>query len=252
MKSKLYSLLLMFGVIALVMTGCKKEDPDPISIPAATPKPSLAKKEQVVTVPTKLQTSSDSNAQTAVGYLNMMNSMTSYSSNFTIPSNAVRSTNKNSSETWTWSYGYGQYTYDFVYTFTTTSTQYIWDIKLGINGATPVQYMHAEENLNGTVGNMSIYYSAFNNYAGYDLSGYYWYYSWNVDANGYGTIYMEAHDGTNDVIKYAATINPDGSGEVSYYINNIIRYKLTWTASGTGSWYFYDETGLQTSTGTWQ
>ncbi|OFX43705.1 MAG: hypothetical protein A2046_03580 [Bacteroidetes bacterium GWA2_30_7] len=253
MKSKLFTFLLIFGVITLGMVGCKKdkEEPEPEPQPVTTTKPSIASKTQIVTVPTKLQSSTDSNAATAVGYLNTMNSLTTYTSIFTPPANATHSTNKNSTDTWNWTYDDGQgHTFAFVYTYSVTSTQHIWDIKLGINGATPVDYAHAEETLDGTVGNMSFYYSALSNYAGTDLSNYYWYYTWNVDANGYGNITMEAHNGTTDVLKYTATVNSDGSGEVNYYINSVLKYRLTWTAAGTGTWYVYDENGTET-TGTW-
>lgn len=256
-KIFLVCFVLILGVIAGTMSGCKKDKKDETQAPEYK-KPTLATNGQVVTIPAKLQSSTNSNAQTALGYLMTVNAMSSYVSYFTPPANAVHTNSKSTmADTYTWSYTQmGQdginYTFTYTYTFTQTSDKYFWDIKLGINGSVPSNFIIAEEKIDGTYGKMSIYYGAFSGIAGTDISTYYYTYEWTKASNGTLTVDMEWHNGTSSLMKYRVIVNTDGSGEVIYYnLNGTMAFKLTWTANGTGNYYWYDENGVVTTSGTW-
>ncbi len=46
--------------------------------------------------------------------------------------------------------------------------------------------------------------------------------------------------------------NPDGSGSLEIYDDGLhMNYKSVWIANGSGTWYTYDSSGVQTETGTW-
>jgi hypothetical protein len=79
---------------------------------------------------------------------------------------------------------------------------------------------------------------------------------YTTDANNVltGTYSSYLVDGTLDH-KWVVVNNADASGRVEEYGNangTKLSYKAVWAANGSGTWYIYNSSGVQTSTGTWQ
>jgi hypothetical protein len=241
---------LFLALATLVFAGCQKEDftnyPGELTSKKLPKTPSITKSTPVE-VPQSLLISSNSYAQQAVGYINMANSMSAFSSFLTPPEDAQMSKSATgvNSETYTWSYS--GLTVTWIYN--ETATHYTWDIYMDgtyYTGGdfTNELYFHAEEAIDGKSGSMA-YYDIF---TGAGTMTWDWYYDSN-DVFHYNYVFSE--------FKLEIVVNPDGSGYVNYFIdtdsNSILEltYNYSWNADGTGSWIYYNADGTVSAEGTW-
>lgn len=221
-------------LVLLTVTSCKKSSD---STPAPTYKaPSMATNYQIVQVPTKLASSTDTHAQMAAMYMSMSNAFAGYSSLFNVPSNAVQSQTKASGLVYTWSYG--GVTIKLTYTDDATNRHWIWYYN-------DVKYMECQESLAGNGGSFTIY-DIENGSSAVIV------YNWTKDATTINQT-MKFIDGADSFFfKVSASLDGksgtfdayDGPSASSLHIVNV-----TWLANGTGTWWI--SYNGQTYSGSW-
>ena len=221
-------------VLLTLSIGCKKDDSStngPVAAGATIP-----------TVTFKGPAASEAHAQTANSYAQSMNGLMSSSSAF---SGMPATTNGNVS---TWSYNAGTYTWTFTGTKQSDGS-YTWTWT--VNGTVGSQtynnwtYWSGTTSADGKSGSWSFYENG-STRAVEDLN-------YSTAANGTMTGTWNIYN-TNGALagKFIIINNTDNSGEFTMYADGTHLYeKVTWTATGTGSWWMYNAAGTTaTSTGT--
>lgn len=156
-------------------------------------------------------------------------------------------TPKLSGSTWTWSIATSAYTMTF--TASQNDTTYQW--KSVVNGTYQgIKYdnwtaFEGSETTSGADGNWTL----FNQNATTPLSNV----AWSTDGSGNWTGTIIAYDSTGaQAEKYVFTNNKDKSGEFEQYTTGTTPIlKVTWTGSGSGAWWKYDDKGNVIASGTW-
>ena len=69
--------------------------------------------------------------------------------------------------------------------------------------------------------------------------------SWTYASGIYNITYLLT-DGSNS-LRITAVINVDGSGQVEYYINDVLSIRIVWYTDGSGAWWTYNPD----TNGTW-
>ena len=243
---------LLNGLAILALFSCSNDDDVKPTDSLENARLSFADKTEIVEVPTELKNSSNIYAQQAAGYIQEINSMGTYTSNFLPPSGAVKTSSPVTASNgrvartnkeylvYTWEdSGYG-----ITYQVSESGDNYVFEIfyKLGATGDY-LKFVHAEESKSGKSGSMKIY----NIFAEGEESKIFVNYAWNTDADG--TISFVA-DFVDTAFKYEVKVRTDGSGEVKYLTDGKLVYHMVWTVSGDGTWKLYEE-GSVVSEGSW-
>lgn len=76
-------------------------------------------------------------------------------------------------------------------------------------------------------------------------------YNWSTNSAGVLSGTMLGYDNAIVTEKLEITNNPDNSGSLLSYKNGQLDFKSTWTATGTGQWWSY-ENGVVKTQGNWQ
>ncbi|RPI06275.1 MAG: hypothetical protein EHM64_03460 [Ignavibacteriae bacterium] len=226
---------LLLIVLLTLCIGCKKDESPTNSQPAAAAIPT-------VTFHGPNTTSTDINAQYAIGYATTINSMMGVSQMF---AGAPAQQNGNTS-TWTFSQGGvtatftgvrqsdGSYTWTYTYSGTEGGVTY-----------TNFKLWEGTTSADGKNGTWTIYQLG---HTGMALQLVYTTNSNNVLT---GTWSVYASNGALEE-KWIIVNNPDNSGSIEIYTNGtILVSKSVWAANGSGTWYTYTS-GTQSGTGTWQ
>jgi hypothetical protein len=137
---------------------------------------------------------------------------------------------------WTWTAG----EVTVWMTFVESATKYTWTYDIDYQGTGRVTYIYAEEEKDGSAGMLKLF-GAYSSTATAE-------YSWTVASDGTVDFIYLAGDAEN-MLKITVKANPDGSGVVDYYVNNVMFYHLIWNTDGSGSWVYYY--GDQSMSGTW-
>jgi hypothetical protein len=200
--------------------------------------PSIAGSNTLVTVPQAMVNSSDVNAQICVGYINMCNTISNYSSIWTVPANAEKSLDvsdlkSESPVLYTWSNG----TYTVYWVFKQLSDKNIWELYYSTSTIAKFKVYSAEEMIDGSSGKFIVYDDEL---FGVEVCSWTW-----TKTSTKSTFNYKSEDDTIDV-----NGNTDGSGDIKYYTSGKLGYSATWTSTGTGNWVSYDDDGGQES-GTW-
>lgn len=76
-------------------------------------------------------------------------------------------------------------------------------------------------------------------------------FTWSTNSGGIlsGTFLSYENGATSG--KFEVVNNPDNSGSLKVYSNNILSFYSTWKADGTGTWHSY-ENGVEKTNGNWQ
>ena len=72
--------------------------------------------------------------------------------------------------------------------------------------------------------------------------------SWNTDPSDVFSVLMS---NILDDIDISGSVNPDGSGTLSYSDGGTTRFTSSWTAAGTGTWATFDFNGDPQDSGSW-
>lgn len=221
--------------IALMISGCSKEDGSPTE-PQLEP-PVIPS----VTFKGPTTSSTDVNAQTVKSYVASINSLATM---FT-PYLYIQSVQ--SGNTWTWNYVEGTFTAKFTATRQNDGS-FLWIFTL--NGKDPEDAttynnwkgLEGTTSADGKSGSWKFYETNTTTQIGE--------FSWSTTNNVLtGTQKVYTNGAVTDQI--VLVNNPDNTGEMKIYTGTVLTYKATWTATGSGQWWTYDPNGSQTGTGSW-
>jgi hypothetical protein len=238
--------LLAVVLILGLVSGCSKDkstEPNE-SAPQFVPK--------TVTVPQAMQQSSDQMAQMSMSYISMANAMSNFASYFTPPPLAKSNGGLDATG---WEKKWQEDGMTVTLTASENDTGFQWIVKLDgtslSEGTTfnDFTFLQIEQNENGTAGQF-ILFDFVNNTSEMAI---HWVWT-NYPGNPLYFVCTFYDDGVPDT-KLEITSNPDKSGELKFYeyINNVfvLDFHTSWTATGSGAWWSYDNLGNITDQGTW-
>lgn len=249
MKAK-YLFRIMTGTVILAMlaTGCKKDDPAP-----AFEEFSFDAEEVLAKLPDGLKNSTDEYAQQCVGFIESAVDMSSFFDNMTPPDDARQTDKKGSSGTWSWTWSYMGESYTFYWTYDEDNTKRYWTMEIQFGDGPRYDYIEAWEMKDGSQGWLSFNFNWVYIYDdSEDYEDLYWTYTWRTDGDGtyyFDWYYDSSESGYQYLMHYDIVINPDGSGSIDYYSADVLFYHMEWDAAGNGSWAYY--LGDYTMTGAW-
>jgi len=246
---KLSKLLFVFLMAAVACS--KKEEPAPAlqntKVTTTT-----------VQAPAALTTAAktDTYAQEAAAYIDLANTMSSYTSLLAVPaSGATKSSTvitasngrvaavASTTETYTWSdpkYG------SVAFQITDAGTSYKWEYFYKASGAKDwLKFLNAEEMKDGSSGDLEIL-----DYTGNDPKAILLKFNWNKVGDQF--TFQLTDPSFYFLLKYNTTTK---AGTIDYYdgagVNAVIAYKYSWTGEGHGTWQSFDSSGTLDGSGTW-
>lgn len=243
----------IFGA-SLIFSACSNEDegavdPQTESLEEVTLSFS-AESESAIEVPASMSSSNNQYAQMAVGYVNMVNQIGVYTSFFTPPSNAEKSSQPISTSNartsasqkeylvYKWSYE----GYSVAYQLSDDGDNYVWEIFWKEGDGEYKNYIYAEESKTKKKGSMKIYDI-------FQGSGDVLYlYAWEKFDSGAFTLTSAF---PSDGFSYTVNVNADASGSVEYIVDDEKMYAMTWTSQGSGTWTSYSN-GKVAQEGSWE
>ncbi len=231
MKNKL-SIFLFVVLFGLFLASCAEDKP---TEPEKTTPVELNIK--TVDVPSAMKQISDPKAAATLGYVSLTNSFNLYQTFFHIPQTATGADGK-----FTWTNGGLSLTM-----FQTNSGgNNTWKMVVsGTDGTVTYNNwvaMEASQSADETNGWMKIYKENSTEVASE--------WTWTSDSNGKYTFTLISYD-ENEINKIQITSNPDLSGELRFFTNNVLVSKTTWDKDGNGQWWEYDAQGNLTDSGSW-
>ena len=222
------------------VTACSNDDPSPLSKKTVT----LGAKGDIAIVPSALSSSSDSYAQEAAGYVEMVNDMTEYSSFLKAPASAKKTSaitpvnGRVSSETVT--YKWSDSNAEIAYQVTDHGDSYEFELLFKFNGTNDwLRYLWAEEMKDKSQGSMTVYdiYGFIGDDPGAELMKYEW------TKSGDNVTFKL----TNTLSDFYLILNVNTktkAGSIDYYWEGVRFMNYTWANDGHGSWAMYDEDGV--------
>ncbi len=237
MKNTTIRLALLFALIlGFTVAGCKK---DSTTTGPSTQKPTAP----VITVTGPKTQSSDTHALQAQSYAGMVNGFAGFAQPY------AQMPGTQNGNVWTYTYTVGTFTVTMTATVATNGDA-AW--KLVYNGTEPGDTtvfhnwvaMEGTTTADGKSGNWKIYY--LNSTVLEAL------FTFSTNAAGAVTSELAVYD-EHSVLqaKYKFINNKDGSGELDLYTGTTLIQKITWTSTGSGSWWTYDNNGNQTGHDVW-
>jgi hypothetical protein len=247
---KMLKCLSLVAIFLFALSCSKTEDPQPLQKAALSFANSTP-----ITPPSAMASSNDPNAQNATAWVGIANAMSGWTALFNAPAGSVSSstpiiaTNIGSRSAatqqtylvYTWSDpSYGSISYQISevgdkYTFEMFFKQ--------VGSVTWLRLIYAEEKKDRSQGFMNIYDTSKTTKAAVLIN-----YSWT--RNGDSLQFQISN--VEDNFKIVLNVNTQTkAGDVSYYNDNKIQYKIIWDALGNGSWTAYNSDGT-TETGTWK
>ena len=202
---------------------------------------------KTIDLPDGLKESTDYNAQVAVTYVSLANSMVAYSSWWNPPANAgslakVVETAENE-----WTYNWTVNNLEVQLIIKEVSDQIEWQtIYNGTDGYLTYNnfvFIDGEGDKQGDNGAISI------NDPQTQMPVSVW--NWATDNSDYYTIDWSSYSEGHNEGRIKVGSNPDKSGIVEYYTEQVVIWKAQWTSAGSGSWWSFNTQGEQQETGTW-
>ncbi len=222
--------LLLFLLAGMFLASCSKKSP---TEPANSEPTQLEIKK--IEVPSGMKSSADPKAIQTVSLLNFVDT---YKGLFQIPQTAVGDNGK-----FTWTRG----NLSATMFQGNTDGKISWKLVLNgtENGKTYNNWvaLQAGQSTDQKSGWMKIYKENSTEVASK--------WTWTTDANGKYTFTMVSNN-TSVINKIEIISNPDHSGELDQYTNNILTAKTIWDKDGNGQWWEYDEQGNITNSGSWK
>ncbi len=218
MKTK--NILWIATVLALLFSGCSKEDNTEPEVKA----PSVGKETTLVKVPEGLKSSSDPMAQYVLSFFNGLNRISSYAHNILPPGSATTfDAGINGAIAYKWSDE--EATYWLVYH--EEDGECIWNVDADFGeGKNP--YIHVEESCDQKEGDLVV------NLQEGGIFRANWSYD---DKNTLSFTIQTTQDNTN--FEMTGEIYADGSGHAETKMGDTLVLSVTWKADGSGSYTLY-------------
>lgn len=232
-----YLLAVVFFVFSGLLFSCSdKDDTEPESTQDSAP----AFQGKSIEVPQEMTQSSNPGAQESMSYISIANSFTGYAGMFVPPQKSGNYKSTNDGSPWVYSWDVNDQTGSYTVTLTVTENdnETTWTIVLnGMMDGLPLvdfTYLYGEESKDGENGLIRMYDPETSN-MGFEAS---WAKENNVDTFRF---YVP------EEIEITVVQYPDNSGSlnVKEWTNGqfVLSFSATWTASGSGEAWEYDENG---------
>ncbi|MCP5063638.1 MAG: hypothetical protein GY936_14420 [Ignavibacteriae bacterium] len=232
--NKQIKVLLTFLLLLAFSIACDETTTEPDQIEAKA----LHVKE--IQVPDALKQSSDQKATFANAYISSMNSLANgFSAWLSAPAGSESLAKTNDDRSYTWSAGGISITMNY----SENGDNYTWEVFLnGTDGEgltfNNFKFLEAAQNKNESEGYLKIFEDNSSNLSST--------WSWVTNTNDVYSMTFGGDD--NDRIEVNS--NPDESGELLFYENNVLVSRTVWTSAGTGEWTEFDSGGNITDSGT--
>jgi hypothetical protein len=222
---KLY--VALFVAVLFSFSACNDDNGNDIEVT----KMKIIQKLEKLDVPAKMKNSNNSNAKTAVSYVEQVKGIHDYFTWFDIPEDAVRqkSATLSGSDVYFWTYG-GVSVWE---TYTESSSKYVWEVEVDM-GTGRQKYIYAEEGRSGDYGFMEIY-----DYTSSTKTTLFRY-DWTFDSKDNATVVWKD---AAETFKLEIKANVDLSGSAKWYDEGKLFYFFQWNTDGSGFYKFYDENG---------
>ncbi len=231
MKSTLTLSLVILATVSFLFTSCKKEETKPEVIEYK--QPALADRENVIEVPAGLNALADDgdmNALMASIYIEMANGISSFGSDFYLPTDVERQSGDRNSVNYFWTYG----GYSYWMTYKKESDKYVWTWDWETPDVQRFTYLSAEESLDGKSGSWSIYDPEAVNQT-------VWTYNWSIDGDGNFTASLVWEEDNSVTSSFNVVDNADGSGSFVYKEDGVKMAEVTWNSDGSGTYWLSDD-----------
>lgn len=238
--------------ITLFIFSCSEEEVDNNqSLEKATL--SIAEKDDVVEVPSGLQTSDDPYAMQVNTWVQTANAMSQYFGYFEIPEEAEKvddpivpangRANLTTEEYLVYKWTDPQSDYGVAYQVSQEVDKYIFQIFFKLpDDPNWYKYVEAEEQKDESAGSFVVY-GAFNKSSSALLE-----YNWTYD-DGTFSFNMINNSST---FEFEMVVNEEtGAGEIKYYSEGKLDSYMKWDGVGNGSWKVYNSEGELDSEGSW-
>ncbi len=251
---RLQWLLALILVVPVIFTTCSKDNEED-EIPYETL--ALAEVGDLVDVPEALKNNDDPFAQLCVGYIEQASDFSDFTEFMIPPENAESVSKKAGPVTYKWTEHYdNQNTITIYWTFEEGANQYNWDLDIQFNDGEVYDYITAWQLKDKTEGEIRFNYNfVCALYSSPEFcTDLFWIYHWEKHSDGSVSLEYYVTSESSEVtyaVQYIVTVNPDGSGSVVFYNNDIMVYDMRWNADGSGSWTAYDSEGNEAGSGTW-
>jgi hypothetical protein len=225
MKTNLLKSFCSLLLVLIMVPGCKKSSDTNPSLQYQSP--SIATDQGIIQIPSKLSSSTDVNAQVVVGYMDVANAFSSYSSLFSVPGSATQSTASSSGLVYSWTYG--NESVKLTYNDDGTNRTWTWYVNNS-------KYMDCKEADNSKSGSFNVY--DYENGGSAILV-----YNWNKDSsNIYET--LKIADSETYFFKITASLDNksglfdvyDGSSDTA--LNTA---EVKWNSDGSGNWWIIED-----------
>jgi hypothetical protein len=219
--------------------GCKDDKSNPSDSNSNTP---VAPSFPQITFNGPNTTSTDPNAQLAISYATSLNAGLTQSTIFAaLPA-------QQNGNTYTWTYAAAGATYTLT-AVKQNNGSFTWTVVLnGTAGATTYNNFKVCEGTSSADGKSGtwIFYEL-------GVAGKTGEFVYSTSASNVLTGTMNSYNTSGTLTSKTVMINnPDGSGSMESYDDGVHRnYRSDWIANGSGTWYTYNDSGVQTGTGTW-
>ncbi|MBL6446264.1 hypothetical protein JMN32_08090 [Fulvivirga sp. 29W222] len=237
---------LVLFCLALVAVSCgDKDDPEPSLEEVEL---AVFSEENKVFIPEGLKNASDSEAQAVSAMIESMTSnIGAYSSLFTIPDGATKLASPieavngrmyTNMVTYEWSYQGGS----IAYQITEQDNAYFFEIFFKETGGPYYKWFEGTQAKDGKSGSFAM--------LDIEAASRVEVFTYEYEIRNDGSIYGE-YNYPSFGYSFVFEVLADGSGYIESYENDLLQVEYMWSANGSGSWTYYDESGNVSSSGTW-
>jgi hypothetical protein len=213
-RLKNFPLFFLSVAVLLMVSSCGKDDS---SDTTSFKKPSAGETADKIKVPQGMANSTNPYAVATTSYIQAAIALTSNFDSFSVPPGATESTKKSSGESHNWEWSNGTTTCWMSYW--EDATKYNWKYEIATTGISRYTVLTAEENIDGSGGNVIFYQTA-----GVEALTYVW-----TLVDGKYTINLDVPGASLDIV-----INANGSGTMDF-VQGADNCHIAWNADGSGS-----------------
>jgi hypothetical protein len=239
--------LLLFSVALFILSCSKDDDPAPLQSTSV----SIVQNAQVIAPPAAMVNSTNTYAQMAVDFIGEANALTGFTSLFTIPAGAAKSTAKitaaNGRTTATGDYVVYEWTDEYgdkvAFQVSELADRYKWEVFIKEAGqANYLKLIDAEEKKDKSSGFLKVL-----DWDGANSSTVWLSYTWTRTGDNLNIVVIDNFSQS----KVDLTVNTKtNAGSLITYQSNVKQYEMTWTATGSGTWKYYSN-GVVANQGSW-
>ncbi|MEE9429751.1 MAG: hypothetical protein V3V16_01845 [Melioribacteraceae bacterium] len=232
--NKFIKIFLTFAVLLIFSVACKDAATEPEQAAAE----SFSMKE--IEVPEALTNSSNPKAISAKSQILVLNSLpTLYGAWFTVASGPESLAKVNDDRTYTWNSNGVAITMKYSDSGDEIFREIFISGNYGGQTHSNFKFLESRQKKDRSQG----YFKIFDFSDGSETTSW----VWTTSSDNVYSMNFLSDDGD----KIEVNSNPDKSGTISQYENNVMISKTVWTANGTGEWWQYDNQGNVTDSGSW-